>query len=104
MNPRGSIVLPSRPVDIGGGTFMGGRKPGVIVYVKAGSGRLMRKFGRFLDANGIHAFPVQEVGDDGLADAWECIGSVQSLERLTAHPAVRDWHLIVNVRPPLAAA
>lgn len=101
-NPRGSIVLPSRPIDIGNGCMMSGRKPGIIVYIKAGSGRLVREFTRFCDVAGIDAMPVQSAGDR--PDAYECIGSIESLERLTGHPAVRDWHFIVGVRVPLTAA
>jgi hypothetical protein len=102
-NPRGSIVMPSRPVHIGGGVVITGRKPGLIVYVKAGSGRLMREFTRFCEHWGIQAFPVQEV-IPGRPDAFECLGSVDALERLIAHPAVLRWHYVLNVRPPLVAA
>jgi hypothetical protein len=103
MNPRGSIVCPSRPVDIGGGVMVSGRKPGIIVYTKAGSGRLMRKFERFCHQNGIDARPVQDVTDTGRPHAWECVGTLESLEALTEHEAVADWHLIVSVRVPLCS-
>jgi hypothetical protein len=103
-NPRGSIVMPARPVDIGNGTTATGRNPGVVVYTKAGSGRLMRKFERFCLANGIDARPVQQLAEDGRPDAWECVGTLESLEALTEHEAVADWHLIVSVRVPLGAA
>jgi hypothetical protein len=62
----------------------------------------MREFARFCTHWGIHAFPVQEA-IDGRPDAWECIGSVDALERLIAHPAVVRWHYILNVQPPFGA-
>ena len=51
-SPRGRIVLPTRSVPIGG-ALATGAKPGLIVYVRAGSGRLMREFHRFCDFWGI---------------------------------------------------
>lgn len=96
MNPRGSIVLPSRPIELGGGAVATGRKPGIIVYVKAGSGRLMRKFERFLIQHGIHTREVQD-------NALECLGTLESLDFLTEHPAVADWHYVLNVKPPHVA-
>ena len=98
--PRGSIVMPTRPVHIGGGVCITGPKPGLIVYVRAGSGRHMREFHRFCSHHGIHPRPVQE-SIPGRPDAWECIGSVDALERLIAHPAVVRWHYILNVKPPV---
>lgn len=100
--PRGRIVCPSRPVHIGGGVVITGPKPGLIVYVRAGSGRLMREFHRFCQHWGVHPRPVQECVP-GRPDAWECIGSVDALERLIAHPAVVRWHYILDVKPPVGA-
>jgi hypothetical protein len=77
-----------------------GRKPGIVVYVKAGSGRLMREFRRFCGHAGIDAHPVQEMAESRPL-AYECIGTVESLERLIGHPAVANWHYILNVRPPV---
>jgi hypothetical protein len=79
-----------------------GRKPGLIVYVKAGSGRLMREFDRFCQHWGIYRRPVQEA-IDGRPDAWEVLGSVDALERLIAHPAVARWHYILSVKPPVGS-
>jgi hypothetical protein len=98
--PRGRIVMPSRPVHIGGGVVITGPKPGLIVYVRAQSGRLMREFHRFCAHNGIHPRPVQEAVP-GRPDAWECIGSIDALERLIGHPAVMRWHYILDVRAPV---
>src|SRR5215204_5388251 len=64
----------------------------------------MREFARFCAKNGVHARPVQAVADDDRPDAYECMGAVASLERLTGHPAVRDYHLIIGVRVPLVAS
>jgi hypothetical protein len=80
-----------------------GRKPGIIVYVKSGSSRLMRQFHAHSAANGIHGERVQEFPDER-QEAWECLGSVEALEALTGHPAVVRWHYILNVRPPRGAS
>jgi hypothetical protein len=82
--------------------MVAGRKPGIIVYIKAGSGRLYREFTRFCGRNGIDATPVQEAVD-GRPEAWECVGAVADLERLTGHEAVARWHYILNVKPPIVA-
>jgi hypothetical protein len=99
MNPRGSIVMPSRPVQIGNATTTG-RNPGVIVYVRAGNGKQHREFTRYLAYLGAHAFPVGDELADGRADAYEVIGTVETLERVIQNPYVREWHYIMNVRPP----
>ena len=101
--PRGSIVFPSRPVDIGGGCEATGRKPGVVVFVKGGSAALMRKLDRYCRFNGID---VRVCHDE--ADAWECVAApspegVEALEGLIEHPAVKGWQFILNVRPPRSA-
>src|SRR4051812_45299487 len=102
MNPRGSIVMPSRPVDIGGGVMVTGRKPGIVVYIDS-TAKNRRELERFCNRNGIDARPVQFVRED-MANAWECIGTVESLERLTNHPVVTDWHLIIAVAIPRTGA
>jgi hypothetical protein len=99
-NPRGRIVMPTRPVPIGGGVVITGAKPGIVVYVRAGSGRLMREFERFCEHWGIFRRPVQ-AAVNGRPDAWEVLGSVDALERLIGHPAVVRWHYILSVKPPL---
>jgi hypothetical protein len=101
-NPRGRIVMPTRPIHIGGGVVITGPKPGIVVYVRAGSGRLMREFERFCQHWGIFRRPVQEC-IDGRPDAWEVLGSVDALERLIGHPAVIRWHYILSVKPPVGA-
>jgi hypothetical protein len=100
-SPRGRIVCPTRPVPVGG-AIATGAKPGIIVYVKAGSGRLMREFARFCERWGVHRRPAQE-GYGDRPDAWEVLGSVDALERLIGHPAILNWHYILNVAPPRAA-
>ena len=100
-NPRGRIVMPTRPVPIGG-ALATGAKPGLIVYIRAGSGRLTREFHRFCDHWGIHRRPVQEF-IDGRPSAWEVLGSVDALERLVGHPSVVDFHYILDVKAPLTA-
>jgi hypothetical protein len=45
---------------------------------------------------------VQEV-IDGRPDAFECIGTVDALERLIGHPAATNHHYILSVAPPRAA-
>ncbi|MBN9522507.1 hypothetical protein J0H58_28960 [bacterium] len=102
MNPRGSIVMPSRPVDIGGGVMVTGRKPGIIVYIES-TAKNRRELERFCNRNGIDARPVQFVRED-MANAYECVGTVESLERLTGHPVVADWHLIIAVAIPRTGA
>lgn len=99
MNPRGSIVCPSRPMAVGG-SDSAGRLPGIIVYIKAGSTRLTRKFHRFCEFNGVEARPVQERVEDERKEAFECVGSPESLAELIDHPAIAQWHYILNVRPP----
>jgi hypothetical protein len=101
-NPRGRIVMPTRAVPIGSGVVITGAKPGIIVYVRAGSGRLMREFDRFCQHWGIFRRPVQEC-IDGRPDAWEVLGSVDALERLIGHPAVIRWHYVMSVKPPMNA-
>src|SRR5947209_16339818 len=100
--PRGRIVMPTRPVPIGGGVVITGAKPGIVVYVKAGSGRLMREFDRFCQVWGLFRRPVQ-AAIDGRPDAWEVLGSVDALEPLIGHPAVVRWHYILSVKPPVGA-
>lgn len=100
--PRGRIVMPTRPVPIGGGVVITGAKPGIVVYVRAGSGRLMREFDRFCCHWGIYRRPAQEAYGDR-PDAWEVLGSVDALERLIGHPAVVRWHYILSVKPPVGA-
>jgi hypothetical protein len=100
-NPRGSIVCPSRPVEIEGGALVGGRKPGVIVFIPS-TAKNRRELERFCARIGVDAQPVQYVRDE-LPNAYECVGSLEALERLTAHPVVEDWHLIVAVRVPTGA-
>jgi hypothetical protein len=94
--------MPSRPVHIGGGVVITGPKPGIVVFIRARSSKWCREFRRFCDRHGIHPRPVQEC-IDGRPDAWECIGSVDALERLIGHPAVVRWHYILNVKPPVGA-
>ena len=79
-----------------------GAKPGLVVYVRAGSGRLMREFDRFCEHWGIFRRPVQEC-IPGRPDVWEVLGSVDALERLIGHPAVIRWHYILSVKPPVGA-
>jgi hypothetical protein len=62
----------------------------------------MREFHRFCARHGIHARPVQEC-IDGRPHVWECVGSVDGLERLIGHPAVVRWEYILDVKPPRAA-
>jgi hypothetical protein len=100
-NPRGSIVCPSRPINIGGGATIAGPFPGLVVYIKAGSSRMCREFKRFCERYSIHARPVQEV-IDGRPDAWECVAAdVEALERLIAADFVVHWHYIMSTRVPL---
>jgi len=101
-SPRGRIVMPTRPVPIGGGVVITGAKPGIIVYVKAGSSRLMREFDRFCEHWGVFRRPVQEA-IDGRPHAWEVLGTVDALERLIGHPCVVDWHYCLSVKPPMGA-
>jgi hypothetical protein len=101
-SPRGRIVMPTRPVPIGGGVVITGAKPGIIVYVRAGSGRLMREFDRFCRHWGIFRRPAQEAYGDR-PDSWQVLGSVDALERLIGHPAVIRWHYILSVKPPMGA-
>lgn len=93
---RPSIVMPSRPIDIGGGCMASGRKPGIIVHIDSTS-KNRREFERFCDRNAIDYHPVEFLRDD-LPCSYECIGSLPALERLSEHPVVRDWHLILSVR------
>ena len=95
MHVRGSIVMPSKPIDLGGGLMTSGRIPGLGVFVRGNSGRLMRDFRRFCERHGLHAEAVHEE-----ADAYQVVGTVEALERLMGHPSVRETHLIMNVRPP----
>jgi hypothetical protein len=101
-NPRGRIVMPTRAVPIGGGVVITGAKPGIVVYIRANSGRMRREFDRFCGHWGIYRRPVQEA-IDGRPDAWEVLGSVDALERLIGHPAVVRWHYILSVKPPVGA-
>jgi hypothetical protein len=101
-NPRGRIVMPTRAVPIGGGVVVTGAKPGIVVYVRAGSGRHMREFERFCLHWGIFRRPVQEA-IEGRPHVWEVLGSVDALERLIGHPCVVDWHYCLSVKPPMSA-
>jgi hypothetical protein len=110
--PRGAIVCPTRPVRIGEAVATGS-KPGVIVYLKDGSGRLMKQFWRAVGRRALDVVQVQ-------GDAWEVVGSPADLGWLVGmslyralglpapdgvgdgHPAVARWHFILNVRPPRA--
>jgi hypothetical protein len=101
-NPRGRIVCPSRPVSIGAATATG-RLPGIIVRIRAGSGRLTKEFHRFCAYRGLHARPVQE-SVDGRPDFFEVVGAnVDGLERLIGHPAVEDFHYILSTRVPVGS-
>jgi hypothetical protein len=79
-----------------------GAKPGLVVYIRARSGRLTKEFHRFCTYHGLHARAVQAVINDR-PDAFEVIGTVDALERLIGHPAVADFHYILSVRPPVGA-
>jgi hypothetical protein len=79
-----------------------GQKPGLVVFVKAASSKMMREFNRFCEHWGIYRRPVQEVVE-GRPDAWEVIGPVDALERLIGHPAVVRWSYILSVKPPLCS-
>jgi hypothetical protein len=78
--------------------MVGGRKPGIIAYIHS-TARNRREFERWCDRNGADARPVEYVRND-LPAAYEVVGALETLERLTDHPVVREWHLIVNVRVP----
>jgi hypothetical protein len=97
--PRGSILCPSRKIELGGAVITG-RKPGILITVKSGSGRLLREFTRYCEHLGVHSFGVQSFSENGRSDVFECLGSIDALERLIGHAAVRDWSYILNVRPP----
>jgi hypothetical protein len=84
-----------------GGAVACGAKPGLIVRVRSGSGRLFREFHRFCQFQGIHVRPVQTVREDGRADWFEVIATVDSLERLIGHPSIVDFHYILSTRPPV---
>ena len=102
MDPRGSVVRPRRVLEFDGGARARASFPGVIAYVKAGSGRLHRQFLEAARRLGVDAVERQCVGNDGRAEAWECVGPLDKLEQLLEHPAVSDWHLIIGVRVPVA--
>ena len=101
-SPRGGIVVPRRLQEFANGTVARAVLPGVIVHVKASSGRLYRQFVEACQALGVDAVGRQSVLDNGRYSAWECVGPLERLERLVEHPAVSDWHLIIGVRVPLA--
>lgn len=100
-SPRGRIVLPTRPIALGG-AVIAGAKPGFICFIRAASGRACREFHRFCRFHGIHARAVQE-SIPGRPEAWECLGTVDSLERLVGHPSVVSWHYILSTRPPMCS-
>jgi hypothetical protein len=100
-HPRGRIVCPSRPVSIGAATTSG-PLPGLIVRIRAGSGRLTREFHRFCTCHGLHARPVQ-ASVEGRPDFFEVVGTVDGLERLVGHPAVVDFHYVLSTRVPVGS-
>ena len=100
-SPRGHIVCPKRAIPLGG-AYISGPWPGLVIYVRCGSGRLMRELTRFCSHVGIHLRPVQEVVD-GRPDAFEAIGTVDALERLIGHPAILNWHYILSTPIPRGA-
>jgi hypothetical protein len=99
--PRGRIVLSTKPVYLGDAVVCG-RKPTLVVYIRAGSSKHTRNFHRFCQFHGLHVTPVQEV-IPGRPDAFEVLGTMGSLERLTSHPAVVRFHYALNVRPNVRA-
>lgn len=98
VSPRGSVVMPRRVLTFASGATASAKMPGVIVYVKAASSRLHRQFIDACARLGVDAVERQCVGIDGRADAYECVGPLEKIERLLEHPAVADWHLIIGVR------
>jgi hypothetical protein len=91
--PRGRIVFSGRSIDIGGVT-VNGPFPAIIVYLRASSGRAMRRFHRYCQQHGLHPVLVQA------PDAWEVIGHPEGLNGLLEHEAVREWHFLLDVKPP----
>lgn len=98
-SPRGRIVTPLVTVAIGGAE-MSGRVPGIIVYVRSRSGRLMGQFHAHTLAAGI----AKGLIEDGHGDAWECVGDPAALAALIDHPAVIRWHYPLSARPPFRAS
>jgi hypothetical protein len=108
-NVRGRIIVPVRTEQIGGAVARL-QQFGIVVYVKAGSTRMMREFRRFCDYWGIDVAPRghrfdPEVGDyDSRPDAWECMGEPDALQMLIGHKSIVDWHYIMDAKPPMGAA
>lgn len=98
MNVRGKIVFPSRPARVGGAETTG-RNPGLILYVRAGSERLERKFRHSCGVHGVDAVLVHEGAVPGV-NAYECVGTYDSLGAIVEHPAVLQYHAVMDARPP----
>ena len=60
---------------------------------------MTREFHRFCDHWGIYRRPVQTF-IEGRPSVWECVSSVDALERLAGHPSVADFHYILDTPVP----
>jgi hypothetical protein len=118
-SPRGRIVNRPRPV-VDRGVDLGTKKlPLLVLYVKAGCGKLLARFlrdcgkwgiaFRWLQAWDRQGLPLEMPRDAagelllpqgaGLA-ACEAWGPPRAMQWLTGTAAVDDWHRTLNVRPP----
>ncbi len=78
----------------------------VVVRLRVGSGKLMRKFDRFCAFNAIDA----ECVDAEVGDVWLCWGHPAAVTKLVAgtfgtdpHPAVIEWHYPMSAAVPARA-
>jgi len=93
-NPSGSVVAP-RVMLVCGEAVARQSVPALIVYVRCCS-KWLREFRRFCDHVGIGIVTDPDGNSPHGPDAFEVVGPLELLKRLTEHPCVRDWHPIIN--------
>lgn len=99
---RGKLAGVRQTVDING---FKARLPaaGVVLYVKGGSGKLIRSLLHVCKVNGCDVRPLESYRADDRPTAYSVVGDGRAVLDIVAHPAVESWHLIVNANVPRLA-
>ena len=96
-SPVGRVQGTTRPVFLGNGAVVTGRKPMLVVELRVASNRNVRDIGFWSARLGLGLRLVQEVAEEAL-EAYEAWGTPEALQRFVSFGFVRSYHLPVACR------